>query len=211
MVAEVEHEPRVGAVLPAEAPQAAHDLGDVAAEHAAVDVRLVQYHVAQLVQELGPALVAGQDADVQHVGVGEQDRRRAPQQRPLVLRRVAVVDGGCHAGQAEAVELARLVLGERLGGEEEQGARLGVGGERLEDGELVAEALAARRPGARRPRSRRPPGGPGRRPGGRGASGRRPRGALRAPRPADPRGDRRRGRAAPPRAPRPRPARARRS
>ena len=205
-----EHEARVRAVLAAEAPQPAHDLGDVAAEDAAVDVRLVEDHVPQLVQVLGPALVPGQDADVQHVGVAEQDGRGAAQQRPLVLRRVPVVDGRHHAGHAEPVELACLVLGERLGGEEEEGARLGVGDEGLEHGELVAEALAARRPGAHDhvlAGRQEVPGG--------GLvtverAGRRPRGALRAARPAGLRGGRRRGRDAPPRAPRRPPGRARR-
>ena len=88
-----EHEAGLAAVGRAQASQAAHDLRHVAAEDAAVHVRLVQHDEAQLVQELRPALVAGQDADVQHVGVAEQDRGGAPQQRALVLRRVAVVDG----------------------------------------------------------------------------------------------------------------------
>ena len=143
-----EHEARVRAVLPAEPPQPADDLGDVAAEDPAVDVRLVQHHVPQLVQELGPALVAGQDADVEHVRVAEEDGGGAPQERPLVLRRVAVVDRRHYARHPEAVELARLVLRECLGREEEEGTCLGVGAEGLEDGELIAEALAARRPGA---------------------------------------------------------------
>ncbi len=85
---------------------------------------------------------------MQHVGVAEEDRSGAPQERPLVLRRVAVIDRRNDAADMEAIELARLVLGEGLGGEEEEGPRLRVGGEGLEDGELVAEALAARRPGA---------------------------------------------------------------
>ena len=120
----------------------------MAAEDTAVHVRLVQYHVAQLMQELGPAFVARQDADVKHVRVAEEDGRRASQERPLVLRGVPVVDGRDDAGHVEPVELACLVLGERLGGEEEEGARLRVGGEGLEGGQLVAEALAARRPRA---------------------------------------------------------------
>jgi len=51
----------------------------MAAEDAAVHVRLIEHHVAQVVQVLGPALVAGQNADVKHVGIAEQDRGRAPQ------------------------------------------------------------------------------------------------------------------------------------
>ena len=49
------------------------------------------------------------------------------------------------ARDPEGRELARLILGERLGGEEEQRARLRVARGLGERGELVAEALAARR------------------------------------------------------------------
>ena len=143
-----EHEPGVGAVLRAEPPQAAHHLSHVAAEDATVDVRLVEHDEAELVEELRPSFVRGEDAQVQHVGVGEEDRRRASQKGALILWRVSVVDRRDDAGDAEPGELARLVLGERLGGEEEERARLRLGGERLEDGELVAEALAAGRAGA---------------------------------------------------------------
>ena len=143
-----EDEARVRPVGAAEPPQPPHDLSHVAAEDSAVDVRLVEDHVPQLVQELSPAFVAGQDADVQHVGIAQQDGRGPPEQRTLVLRRVSVVDRRDDARDVEAIELACLVLGEGLGGEEEEGARLRIGGEGLEDGQLVAEALAARRPGA---------------------------------------------------------------
>ena len=132
----------------AEPAQAPHDLGDVAAEDAAVDVGLVEHHVAELVKELRPALVCGKDADVQHVGIAEDDRRRATQLGALLVRRVAVVDRRDDAGDAHLGQLAGLVLGERLGGEEEEGACLRLRGEGFEDGELVAEALAARRSGA---------------------------------------------------------------
>ena len=70
-----EDEARVRTVLPAEPPQPADDLGDVAAEDAAVHVRLVEHHVPQLMQELRPAFVARQDADVEHVRVAEEDGR----------------------------------------------------------------------------------------------------------------------------------------
>ena len=125
----------------------------MAAEDAAVDVRLVEHHEAQVVQVLGPALVAGEDADVEHVGVAEQDRGRAPQQGARVLRRVAVVDrrdGRLDARRVEPerAQLARLVLGQRLGGEEEERAALRVARVVVEHGQLVAEALAAGGAGA---------------------------------------------------------------
>ena len=93
-----EHELRRRAVDRAQPAQAPHDLRRVRAEDAAIDVRLVENDVAQMMEELGPAFVARQDADVQHVGVAEHDgrvladlralaraacrRRRSPARRP---------------------------------------------------------------------------------------------------------------------------------
>ena len=142
-----EHELRVAAVVRAEAPQAADHLGHVPAEHAAVDVGLVEHDVAQMVQELGPALVAGQDADVEHVGVGEQDGRAAPDARPLGARRVAVVERGGGARQSQRGELARLVLGERLGGVEEQRPAAGLARDGFERRQGEGQGLAAGRAG----------------------------------------------------------------
>ncbi len=100
-----QHELGLRAVGRAQPAQPAHDLGDVAAEHAAVHVGLVEHDVAQVMQELGPALVGRQDADVQHVGVGEQDGGAGADARALGLRRVAVVEGGDRAGQTQAASL----------------------------------------------------------------------------------------------------------
>jgi hypothetical protein len=47
----------------------------VRAEHAAVDVRLVDDDDVEAVQEVRPRAVVGQDPDVEHVGVGEHDVR----------------------------------------------------------------------------------------------------------------------------------------
>ena len=53
----------------AEAQQAPQDVSHVRAEHAAVDVHLVQYDQPKGPEELPPMLVAGQDAQVEHIGV----------------------------------------------------------------------------------------------------------------------------------------------
>ena len=138
-------EARVGAVVAAQPAQATQHLCDVRAEDAAVHVRLVEHDVAQVVQELGPAIVGGEDADVQHVGVRQDDRGPRAYARALRLRRVAVVDGRDHAAKLQARQVASLVLGERLGGVEVEGAARRVVGERVEGRDGEAERLAARR------------------------------------------------------------------
>ena len=82
-------------VVPADAPQPAQDVGQMAAEHAAIRVQLVDDDVAQVLEQLGPARMVRQDARVQHVGIAQHDVRARADRAPRVLRRVAVV--GEHA------------------------------------------------------------------------------------------------------------------
>ena len=149
-----EQEPRLGAVDrrgPAQPPQ---HVADVRAEHAPVDVRLVDDHEGQVGEQVAPGGVVGQDPDVQHVGVGEDQVAALADRRALGARRVAVVDRRPDLlVQPEAVQRARLVLGQRLGRVEVQRARGAVGGQDLERRELEAERLPRRRAGGddRRP------------------------------------------------------------
>ena len=53
------------------AAQAAQHVGQVRAEDAAVGMQLVDHHEAQRAQEARPLGVIGQDAGVQHVGIGD--------------------------------------------------------------------------------------------------------------------------------------------
>ena len=62
IVAEQEMKDRVGAVVPRDAAQAPKDVGDVAAEHAAVGVQLVDNDVLEPAEQVGPLDVVGQDA-----------------------------------------------------------------------------------------------------------------------------------------------------
>ena len=87
----------VGARHPAQPPQ---HVGDVGAEDAPVGVRLVNDDPAEVGEEVAPALVVGQDADVQHVRVGEDEVAAAADRRPLFARRVAVVDRLTQVGWA---------------------------------------------------------------------------------------------------------------
>ena len=81
----------VGAVEAADAPQAADDVGDVAAEHAAVGVQLVDDDVLQVLEQLEPLGVVREDRGVQHVGVGDHHVPGGAHDRAHVRRRVAVV------------------------------------------------------------------------------------------------------------------------
>ena len=137
-----EQEARLGAVGPRDPAQPAQHVGDVRAEDAAVGVRLVDDDPAEVGDEVAPALVVGQQADVEHVGVGEDEVVAAADRRALLARRVAVVDRLAQAGRAQRGELARLVLGERLGRVEIEGAALGVAGDAVEHRQVEGEALA---------------------------------------------------------------------
>ena len=63
--------------MPADPPQPAQHVAQVAAEHAAVRVQLVDDDVAQVLEELRPPRVVRQDARVHHVRIAEHDVRAA--------------------------------------------------------------------------------------------------------------------------------------
>ena len=115
-------EDRIRAVVPADALQPPHDVRQVAAEHAAIGVQLVDDHEPQVLEQLRPARMVRQDPRVQHVGVAEHDVRLAADRAPRVRRRVAVVgeDADLRIGRArvdeldERVQLGELVLRQRL-------------------------------------------------------------------------------------------------
>ena len=97
-----EEEARGGAVGGGDPAQAAQDVGDVRAEDAAVDVRLVDDDDREVREQLGPGGVVGEDADVEHVGVGEHDVGAPADVGARLARGVAVVDRRANAlGEAE--------------------------------------------------------------------------------------------------------------
>ena len=136
---------RVRAVEAAQPLQPPEDVGHVRAVDAAVAVQLVHDHVAQVLEQLHPLRVVRQDPLVQHVGVRDHDVGPRADGLARVLRRVAVVGEGADVGAERLdhrVELGELVLGQRLGGEEVEGPRVGVLQDAVEDGQVVAEGLA---------------------------------------------------------------------
>lgn len=122
---------RVGAIERADALEPAQHVGDVAAEHAAVGVDLVDHHIAQVLEELCPLGVMRQDRLVQHVRVAHHDVAMQADRLARIAGRVAVEGEGFHpqlAGAVQLQQLGHLVLRQRLGGEQVQ--RLGAGGHR---------------------------------------------------------------------------------
>ena len=83
------------------APEPAQHVGDVGAEHAAVNVGLVDDDEREVREQVRPGGVVGQDPDVQHVGVGDHEVARRRICGALLAWGVAVVDRG--AGSACSV------------------------------------------------------------------------------------------------------------
>ncbi len=108
---------------------------------------LVDDHVPEVEEEVVPALVPGQQADVDHVRVGEQHPRLLPGQLAGGGGGVAVVGGGLHLSAGQQADAAQLVLGQRLGGIEVDGPRVRVAEQAVEHGQVEAEALARGRAG----------------------------------------------------------------
>ena len=137
------------AVVGADPEQPAQHVGDVTAEHAAVGVQLVDDDELELLEQLEPLGVVGQDRRVEHVRVGHDDlagaRGPSSGSAPACRRRRSTVMMCSPAGAGELAELGDLVLAERLGREQEEGARGRVLGDGLQDGQRVAQRLARRR------------------------------------------------------------------
>jgi hypothetical protein len=132
----------VEAAEPAEAPE---EVGHVRAVDPAQGVELVDHHVAQVLEQLHPLGVVGEDPLVEHVGVRDHHVGAGPDRLARVLGGVAVVGEGTDVrpqGFDGPVELGELVLGERLGGKEVESARVGILQDPVEDGKVVAEGLA---------------------------------------------------------------------
>ena len=140
---------RAGAVVLADPLQAAQHVAQVAAEHAAIGVQLVDHHVLQVLEELGPPRMVRQHAGMQHVGIGEGDVRPRANGSARVGRRVAIVGvhadvvGALGADQGrERVQLGHLILRERLGRKEVQRPRGRILQDGVEHRQVVAERLA---------------------------------------------------------------------
>jgi len=143
-----EDELRAGAIVGAEALEAAHHVGHMGTEDAAVDMRLVYYDIPQTREEFLPHAVVGQDAEVHHVGVGEHNLGRPLDSGAFILRCIAVEGGVVQPDfllDGQFSQAAQLVLGQRLGGEKVEGAASLLSQDSVEDRYVIAQGLAAGR------------------------------------------------------------------
>ncbi len=143
-----EQELRLRAVHRGRAAQAAKDVADVGAEDASVHVRLVDDDIAEVLQDVPPAVVMREHADVEHVRVGEDQVRPLADLPAALAFRVAVVDRRLHARHGETGERAQLILRECFGRVEVQRAGLRLARERVEHGQVESEGFPRR--GSRR-------------------------------------------------------------
>ncbi len=120
------------------------------AEDAAIDVRLVDDDRGQVREQLPPGGVVGEDPDVEHVGICEDQIGAPPDLRTRLTRRVSVVDRGAHrVAEAERADRARLVLGERLRRVQIERARTAIAHQDVEHRQVEAQRLAGGRAGRR--------------------------------------------------------------
>ena len=137
----------LGAVEAGEAPQPAQDVRDVRAEDAAVDVGLVDDHIAQVGEDVAPTVVVRQEADVEHVRVREDHVGRSPDAAPVLDRRVAVVDRRAKPWQRQGGQCAELILRECLRRVEVERTCFWIPRDRVEHREVEGKRLAGRGPG----------------------------------------------------------------
>ena len=111
------------------------------AEDAAIHVRFVDDDVAQVCEDVSPAVVVREDADVEHVRVREHDVRPLADLPASFRGRVAVVDRGPESLEPELRERSGLILRERLRRVEVERPDLRITGDRVEDGKVEREGL----------------------------------------------------------------------
>ncbi len=141
-----------GAIPGTDPAQPAQQGGEVRAEHAAVDVALVDDDVAQPPQEGRPALVQRQQGVVHEVGVGEHELGVVADPTAFLGGGVTVVRRRPDAGHRHGLHPCQLVGSQGLGGGQVEGGgpptgrRSGALHERRQDRQQVAQALARGRP-----------------------------------------------------------------
>ena len=129
------------------AAQAPQHVADMRAEDAAVHMRLVDDDEGQIGEHVAPRVMVGQDPNVEHVRIGENQVAPLADRGAFLARGVAVVDRRAdHLVHAEGMQRTRLVLGQRLGRVQVESPRGPIGAQNLKGGELKAQRFARRRP-----------------------------------------------------------------
>ena len=145
MVAEQQTNCGSRAVEAGDAAEAAQHVAEMTAEDAAVGVEFVDDDVAEIFEEARPARVVREDAGVEHVGIGEDEVAFFTDGFAGVAGRVAIVGEDAEAiveAGIEVVEFGELILRQGFGGEEVEGAGVGVFEDGVDDREVVAKGFA---------------------------------------------------------------------
>ena len=90
--------------------------------------------------------MVGQDTYVQHIGIGEDDVRRPLDLGALSSGRIAIEGGVAKVGKGSTRQLpqtAKLILRQRFGRKYIQGAGAGIGRQRIQYRQVIAQGLAA--------------------------------------------------------------------
>ncbi len=120
----------------------------MAAEDASIDVEFVKDHITQPLEETHPLGVVGQDPQMHHVGVRDQDPRFFPDRRAQTLGGIPIVGAQCNWSVQRAnpsLDRRHLVVRQRLGGIEQKGSCLGIAKQRVQDRQDISERLARSR------------------------------------------------------------------
>ena len=118
----------------------------MAAENPSVDVKLIHNHIFQVGKKLLPLGVMGQDAGVQHVGVGDHHVALLADGLPGIVRCVPIIGESldvCFEFTDESMYLCHLVVGQGLRGEKIDGSGLWFFEDPLEHGDVIAQGLTA--------------------------------------------------------------------
>ena len=140
---------RVGVVARTDPFKALQKAGHVRTKDPAVDVGLVQHNERERGQKGSPALVPGQNPQMQHFRIRDQHCGRVlAYSCPFCLVRVPVVEGypgPCmlRPAKCQAFQGLFLVLGKGLQGEEVEGSCIRVQKPPFQKGQVVDKGLAA--------------------------------------------------------------------
>ena len=138
-----------GSVAGADPVQAAEKLADMRSEHAAIGMRLIHNHQRERREERRPLLMEGQNRQMQHLRVGDQDIGRVlADLAPKMIGRVAVIDGDgrpCRFGPVpgQLPKCGKLILRQRLQREQHQRAAVRVLQAFFQYRQAVAQRFAA--------------------------------------------------------------------
>ena len=126
-------------------PEPPQNVRQVATEHAAVGVQLVDDDVLEVGKQLDPSGVMGQHAGVQHVWIRDDDVACLANCLSGADRCVAVVGVGLEIDLQlanEPMQLGELVLCQGLGRKEIERSGLAILEQRLQDRQVVADGLS---------------------------------------------------------------------